>query len=98
MGRLGALPVLILVLAACGGASTDTAACKGLPTAKRPQPPLYVSGTVPNLNKRGLCAQYGSPNSVTKFSHQRELWSYGNVTFELHRGRVNGDGSSSSSQ
>lgn len=95
MRRLRALPLLPLVLAAYGGSSkTDAAACKGLPTAKHARPPVFVSGAIPNLNKRGLCAQYGSPTSIRKLSDQREIWFYGNVTFELYKGHVGGWGAS----
>lgn len=84
------LPLLALVLAACGGSSGTTVACKGLPTAEQTRTPLVLFGEVPKLDKRALCAQFGSPTGFRQLSHGREIWTYDNVSFLLFQGRVDG--------
>lgn len=90
MRRTQVLALLALVLVACGGSSETTVACRGLPTAKHTRRPLVLFGALPKLDKRALCAQFGSPTSFKQLSHGREIWTYGSVSFILFQARVTG--------
>lgn len=86
--RLLVLPLLALILIACGGSSQSDPACQGLPTAKHTRTALVLFGALDKLDKRSLCANLGRPTSVRQLSRGRQLWRYGDNTFTLRKGHV----------
>src|SRR5258708_38521415 len=83
--RLLLMTCLAAAIAGCGGsASTDaTAACHGLPTAKRTTSFLVLLGALNRLTKRDLCSRFGRPTSITSGAGHTLLWRYGAVQLIL---------------
>lgn len=81
------MPLLALVLTACGG-SSPTDPCQGLPTARHSAAPLVLFGALRKLDKRALCAHFGRPTSTRHLPDELEVWKYDNARFLLQGGHV----------
>ena len=80
--------VVVLLLGGCAGSTPTSTACAGIPTAKHTRELLVLFGAVRKLNRKFLCSQLGSPNSINSGSDGAEVWTYGNETFTLKNGKV----------